>query len=105
MKTTKVILVTALMAFASIGFAQSEVQPMTKKHITHNKILIAFQDAIQIHGLFTEMHRQVSPDILIPDQYAYYAHVNYRGNLYVIKGSYDSWAHFFESKLTVKKKK
>lgn len=97
MKTIKVILITILMAITSVGFAQSDVLPATKKQITVAKFFITLQDAIQIRPLFQAMNRQISPGILLPDAYAYYAHVICRGNLYCIKGSYDGWKRFFDT--------
>lgn len=105
MKTTKVILVALLMAFTTIGFAQVDAQPMTKKHITLKNVQIALQDAVRVHGLYMEMHQQLKPDFLEPDKYAYWADVEYRNIVYSIKGSYDGWILFFRTKPVIGKER
>lgn len=105
MKTLKVLFVTALMILGTVGFAQSPNQLPNNEQPVNHEILIALQDALQIHGLFVEMHRQLKPDFLNPDQYAYWATVKYRGNLYYIKGSHQAWLHFFETKPMIGKER
>lgn len=105
MTTSKAIIITALLLFTSIGFAQTNVQPLQEKPTICKEVLIALQEAIQNHGLFMEMLRQLKPDFLNQDQYAYWARVSYKGNVYCIKGSYHGWRHFFETNLVIGKKR
>lgn len=95
MKTTKVILVAALMAFATMGFSQVKSTPPTLSQAPRISATIPFQSAIQSRALVFAMHTQVSPEILKSDRQMYMATVYVNHIAYCVCGTYSEWLRFF----------
>ena len=105
MKTTKVILVAAIMVFATIGFAQTititnsvKPEPELPKHIS-------VKTAMHIPGLAFAMRAQLSPRFLQVDQRMYTVTVKYNNAVYYIYGSLKAWKQFFAIKVLYSKSK
>ena len=64
MKTTKVILVAALMAMATLGFSQVKSTPPTLGQSLQRSALITLQSAMQNAGLRFAMFSQLTPRFL-----------------------------------------
>ena len=91
MKTTKFFLIVALLAVATLTYSQSknESHPFTAK--------ITLKCALQDPFLVKAMHEQIDPNFLPSntENHLYSAVVRYRGNRYVIVGTYREWKRFF----------
>ncbi|MEZ5084144.1 MAG: hypothetical protein R2750_11960 [Bacteroidales bacterium] len=99
MKTTKVILVAALMAFATISFSQSKVILKTDKPAPELSVTITVRAAMQIPGLERAMRIQLNSGfLLVNDQRLYTAIVKYNHAVYYITGTYKDWRYFFSIK-------
>ncbi len=104
MKTTKVILVAALMAFASISFAQNDAKPFNDAKASIEKpapkltALINIKTAMQNRGLVAAMRSQLSPRFLQVEKPVYIVQVKFKKTVYSIYGSYAAWKHFFAIK-------
>jgi hypothetical protein len=88
MKTTNIVLILALLTFATAGIAKSD-------HLQFS-VTISLSNALQNHGLVAAMHDQLNPGFLhhYPNR-VYTAKVNYKHTIYVIKGTYQEWKDFF----------
>lgn len=104
MKTTKVILVAAIMAFASIGFTQSDSNPYSEEKLSIEKpvpqlsALIGLKTAMQNQDLVRAMRNQLSPHFLQVEKPVYTVKVKFKNTVYNIYGSYAAWKHFFTIK-------
>lgn len=95
MKTTKVILVGAIMVFSTIGFAQKEVAPIDAKPSQDLHALISVKAAMQNFGLYRAMRAQLTPGFLQVEQPSYTVTVRYNHSVYYINGTYKDWCYFF----------
>ena len=98
MKTTKVILVAALMAFAAISFAQNDAVTKNVKPRPELSALISVKSAMHNPGLTMAMRDQLSPSFLLVEQPIYTVKVNYKKAVYYVYGPYIDWRHFFAIK-------
>jgi len=100
MKTTKLILVAALMAFAAIGFSQSELP--TKSNQTKSEpqlsLVIGFNNAMHNARLVQAMYAQLDPSFLLNDQRVYIVPVRFSHTVLYVSGTYEQWKRFFQSK-------
>ena len=104
MKTTKVILVAAIMVFATISFAQIETKVNSLKPVSELPSHISLKTAMHIPWLALAMRAQLSPRFLVVDQPMYTVTVRYNNAVYYIYGSYNDWKHFFSIKVNSKSK-
>jgi len=96
MKTTKVLLITVLMAFAAVTFAQSESpQFLTKKPPPVLSTEISISSAMQNPGLLAAMNAQVDPSILESNARIYTVPIKYRKVVYFVSGTRGQWMKFF----------
>ncbi len=97
MKTTKLMIVAAIMAFATLGFANSESSsvndPITI--VKQATVKITLRAAIQSPELVKDMRAQLSPDFLKTEQRMYTVRVNHKNTAYFITGTYSEWVRFF----------
>ena len=98
MKTTKLILVAALMAFATYGFSQSKLSAESNQ--TQNEpqlaLNISFNSAMNNPDLVKAMYAQLDPSFLQNEQRMYTVRVNYRHTSVYVTGSYAQWMRFFQ---------
>ncbi len=107
MKTTKLMLLVALMALATIGFGQLESSPRyIDKPAPSISVEISLQSAMHNATLVDAMHAQLNPSFLKVDRPVYTRRVQVKNVFYYISGSYYEWSKFFNIKpaqVTVKK--
>ena len=99
MKTTKVILVAALMAFATMGFSQEKSTPPTLGQSPQLSALITLQSAMQNAGLRFAMYSQLTPRFLQVEKPMYTVSVHFNHSQYNIIGSYHEWSRFFQIRI------
>lgn len=89
MKTTKIFIVIAILAFASMGYAKADNLP--------HPIKISLRKACEHRGIVMAIYQQIDPRTFVPiDQNRYYCvTVYYRRITYVIYGKYEEWVDFF----------
>lgn len=100
MKTTKSILLTALMVFATLGFSFSDTEPPpTKTDITQDNALIrvSIQEVAHMPRIAGIVRAQISPTIFELKHKRYYSfRVLDRRQHYVVYGYYNDWKVFFK---------
>jgi hypothetical protein len=92
MKTLKIAMIAAFVAFAMVSLANTDgfkIKP--DKKVVHMTI----NDAIKIPGLVVAMHQQLNDDFLKSNQRSYTKDVIYLGVIVRITGTYDQWKLFF----------
>jgi len=95
MKTTKIVMIVALMAFVAMSYAQVEQAPTLS-------IKISLNAAKQDRALVSAILQQVDPRILLQgDQVLYTAKVKCRNVTFVIFGKYKEWVKFFSMYPTI----
>jgi hypothetical protein len=89
MKTTKLMMITALLSFALMSFANAE--------LGMSKNVISLKAAMSNPQLTKAIHSQVSPlDILNSERAGYYtAQIVLKKTVYLITGTYKDWSYFF----------
>jgi hypothetical protein len=95
MKTLKLLMITALVSFAMVSYAnmnQLEVTPSSKLIIN-----ITFEEAIQIQGLAYAMHHQLNKKLLENNQKIYTLDVSYMSYIFRITGTSTQWNGFFKA--------
>jgi hypothetical protein len=97
MKTKNLILIVALLSIATLTFSQSTPDRVNN----HFTVIISLQSAMQNPYLVKAMHEQLNQDFLNgnQDESLYSATIKYKGNRYVIVGTYEEWKKFFEAAL------
>ena len=99
MKTTKAMLIAAIMAIATIGFSQSESAPAcAEKPAPTISVEISLQNALHKSAIVDAMHAQLNPAFLKVERPVYTQRVQVRNVLYYISGTYSQWLRFFNSK-------
>ena len=91
MKATKLILVIAFLAFATMSYSTEIVE------IGSNTVKISLKKAMENHGLVKAIYQQVDPRTFLQNEQngLYIAHVNFRRIHYVIYGKLEEWKAFF----------
>ena len=90
MKTIKIVMFVALMAFVAMAYA--DVDPGSAKFSVKISLRLAKQD----RGLVQAIYQQVDPRALLQnDQILYTVKVKYHNVVYVIYGKYKEWVRFF----------
>ncbi len=98
MKTTKLILVAAIIAIASLGYSQVESSPTLSEEtssICKFATKIHLKTALQYPALVRAMYAQLDPRFLLNDQRIYTVRVNLRGTIFYISGPAAHWKRFF----------
>jgi len=96
MKTTKVILVAALMAFATIGFSQTDYKPKPQPTPTPTlSVLIPFNKAMQNADLVSAMRAQLDPSFLLINARVFTLPVRYHHSIVYVTGTAKQWKRFF----------
>ena len=94
MKTLKLTLVAALVAFLMVGVANAQV--VREKPKVHSVVITTVEKAIQNPGLTTAMYSQIDINDYLLYRPAYWTtHVKYRVNTYRISGTREQWMKFF----------
>ncbi len=90
MKTTKLVLIIAMLAFVSMSYADNADRPQLTERVTLRK-------AIADPGLCQAIYQQVDATALLAvDKVGMYTvTVKYRRVVYVIYGKYWEWKDFF----------
>ncbi len=100
MKTSKLILITAIMFFASVGFSFTESTTAKVNHaITQDNALIyiSIQHAVHIPALAKAIYEQISPNFLVLHHLKDYTfHVIIGRQHYIVRGLYHDWKLFFD---------
>ena len=99
MKTTKVILIAALMAFGTLGFAQTKTTSPSLGQSPSISAVIPLQVAMHNPGLRFAMQSQLSPRFLQVEQPMYTVSVYFNHVRYNICGSYAEWKRFFQIRI------
>jgi len=96
MKTTKVILVAALMAFASIGFSQADynIKPTPTPTPTLS-VLLPLNKAMQNAELVSAMRAQLDPSYLLINAREFTVPIRYRHSIIYVTGTVNQWRRFF----------
>jgi hypothetical protein len=91
MKTTKFLLIAALLLISALSFTQADQES------GQFSVKISLKAAIHNPNLVWAMYDQLNQDFLIGTQKlpVYTATVKYRQSLYVIYGTYQEWVNFF----------
>ncbi|MEZ5084143.1 MAG: hypothetical protein R2750_11955 [Bacteroidales bacterium] len=99
MKTTKVILVAILMAFATIGFSQTETNaPSAELPPPHLVIKVSFANAMHNPALVRAMREQLNPIFLQNYLRVYVPRIRFLNHIYYISGTRNQWVYFFSIK-------
>ena len=95
MKTFKIAIIAAFLAFSLMSMANQEAF-MTKK----SKIIIevTIQQALGDPGLVAAMYQQLNPDFLGSNQQSYTLSVDYLQYTFRISGTHAEWKLFFTPK-------
>lgn len=104
MKTTKLILITALMAIATLGFSFTESLPRnTGQTVDMKSNLVPLKYAMKIPGLYIAMHQQISPDFLVhSNQQSFTFRVKVHQKEYFVSGLKNEWVKFFSKELIIR---
>ena len=96
MKTTKVILVAALMVLATMGFSQAENQSNFDKQTPPTlEVKISLMNALQNAALVSAMRSQLNPDFLHGQLRVYTVKVRLDQTIFHIWGTHRQWEKFF----------
>jgi len=89
MKTTKFVLIVALMAFGTMVFSQVAINPKVEK--------IALERAMQNKTICKAMYEQLDIKVVLAGEHAgfCYAKVKVRDKVYLVYGKYYEWLNFF----------
>jgi hypothetical protein len=88
MKTTKIVLLIAILSFATLSYATVDPGPVCVK--------IHLKKAMQNHRLVRAMYEQLDMSFLQVDQNGFYvARVAFNHSFYFIYGTYEEWISFF----------
>ncbi len=99
MKTTKLVLLAAIMAIATTGFTQPESAPAcAEKPAPTLSVKTTVKIAMQNPMLWHEMHLQLTPAFLMNEQPCYTQTVQVKNVVYSITGTYKEWKLFFSIK-------
>ena len=104
MKTTKVILVAVLMAFAAIGFSQTDhnIKPAPTSQLS---VILPFYKAMQNAQLVSAMRAQLNPSFLQTNaRRVYTVPVRYKHSIIFVTGTLNQWKRFFRIKETAPRK-
>ena len=94
MKTLKIAVVTALVAFMMVNLSNAQV--VKEKPKFKVGVSMSLENAIKIPGLVRAIYQQVSQqDVISAHVHVYVAFVNYDGKVYRVSGTYDQWMNFF----------
>ena len=95
MKTTKFVLIAAILSFALMSFTTNEPCPFGSDPGSV-AVKMSLRTAMQNPGLVLAMHAQIDRSILQGnDLKSYVAHVRYNRVSYTIYGSRAQWQDFF----------
>ena len=102
MKTIKVALITVILSFSMVTFANN-INSNLNNYITQpskNIINLSFEQAIQNPGLVIAMYKQVHIDFrsVSANRHTISAYVVYMNYNIRITGTYAQWRNFFRSK-------
>ena len=97
MKTLKLIMISAFVAFAVVSFANLDKADTNKPGKLYN---ISFEQAMKIPGLSNAMYEQLDYRFLKFEQKVYTVDVLYMNSTMRITGTQAQWVSFFQSVLT-----
>lgn len=97
MKTTKSILITVILVFATLGFSFSNpVIPEDGPPTINKTIKVHILDAQQNKSLTVAIRNQISPRFLVLHNLGYFAfHVEFQNTDYYVYGLHKHWKTFF----------
>jgi len=97
MKATKLVMIVALVAFATLVFSKPDPGPITIK--------ISLSAALHNVQLVKAMHVQLDKSFIAVDQPGLYvAKVKLRKTTYIIYGRYSQWKAFFAAEVNDQRK-
>jgi hypothetical protein len=94
MKTLKLAIVTAMITYSMVSLGAKE----NKKTRLRHKMVVSFENAVQIPSLVMALYQQIDASLPFNKQYTIIASVILEETLYLIPGSYDQWKQFFALK-------
>ena len=96
MKTTKLAMITALVSFALLSFATTE--------LSLSKNVISLKEAMQNTELVRAMYGQINAADLLRSESSglYTAQVVVKKTVYLINGTYAEWKRFFHLETDIK---
>jgi hypothetical protein len=97
MKTLKLTMVAALVAFLMVNVASAD--GITEKPKIKKCVNITVDQAMKDPGLLAAMYEQVGPEILRFPLPPIVAEVKYNGSLYRISGTRQDWLRFFRAEI------
>ena len=97
MKTLRLIMISAFVAFAVLSYANLDQTDTNKLGKLYN---ISFEQAMKIPGLSNAMYEQIDHRFLSFEQKAYTVDVRYMNSTMRITGTQAQWIEFFRSVLT-----
>ena len=96
MKTTKFVLIAAILTFALTSFTTYEPCPQSSDlYSVISAVEMSLEAATQDAGLVKAMHAQIDKKFLQDDHQVYIAYVKYNRITYGISGTYAEWIRFF----------
>ena len=99
MKTTKVILLAAAMAIATVGFSQAESSPVcAEKPSPTIAVKTTVLAAMHNPALLRVLQSELNSSFLKVDRKVYTVSVQLQSTIYYISGTYKDWALFFSIK-------
>ncbi len=99
MKTTKLLLLIAIMVITTTGFSQPESAPAcAEKQTPTYSVSTTVKSAMENPILLKEMYHQLSPEILKLDRPVYVVALKVKNVTYFISGTYKEWEKFFKTK-------
>ncbi len=93
MKTLKLTMVAALVAFLMVNVASAD--GIKEKPKFSRCVCLTIDQAMKDAGLLAAMHEQIGPEILRFPLPPIVAEVKYNGTLYRISGTRQQWIRFF----------
>ena len=90
MKNLKVLLITALVAFAVVSYADKK--PKNVKTITK----IEIEQVFTVPGLAGAVYQATGPNFIKPERRTYHVYVMCNKKLYYVSGSNQAWKSFFK---------
>lgn len=96
MKTTKVILVAMLMAFATMGFTQAESKSNEIPKPNTKSSIMPLSVAVQNQALKMAIYDQVKPQMVTKTIPIFVANIKFHHRVYYIGATYGDWMEFFK---------
>jgi hypothetical protein len=89
MKTTKLVMIAALVSFALMSFANTQLGKTSN--------VITLKEALSKTAIVSALHSQINPAEFLKNEQPgiYTAHVRVKATMYSVTASYKEWHNFF----------